>query len=88
MPIQVGVIEEKLNPLLLTFFCQHFKHILLVGSAIHYVIVRHLGIEHAKAIMMFAGNGDVFHSRRFGQGNPFGGIELGRIELGGQIFVL
>src|SRR5262245_48892557 len=81
VPVELGMIEEELETLLPALVSQHFEDVLLVWSAIHDVIVRHLGIEHRKAVMMLAGNSDVFHSGCLGQSNPFSRTELRWIEL-------
>src|SRR5262245_47928089 len=81
------MIEEEFDTLLPALVSQHCEDVLLVRSAVYDVIVRHLGIEHRKAVMMLASDGDVLHSGRFGQRDPFARAELRWIELRRDLLV-
>ena len=88
VPIELRIVEEQLDPLFMTFVCERFQDILLIGRSIHDVVVRDLGIEHREAVVMFTGDGDVFHARRFGERHPFDRIEHHRVELRGELLII
>ena len=75
MPVELRVVEEQLDPLLAALLGQLLEHVALVGRALDDVPIAHLRVEHGEAIVVLAGDGDVFHARGLGQRHPLGGVE-------------
>jgi hypothetical protein len=76
MPVELRVVEEELDPLLVALVGQHLEDVLLVGRAVHDVVVGDLGVEHREAVVVLAGDRDVLHARRLHEGHPLRGVEL------------
>jgi hypothetical protein len=88
MPVELRVVEEELDALPVALVGQHLEDVLLVGRAVHDVVVGDLGVEHREAVVMLAGDGDVLHARGLGHGHPFRGVELRGVEQAGQLLVI
>ncbi len=81
------MIEEQLNALCLALFGEHLQYIFFIGSTINDIIIRNFAVEHREAIVVFAGDGDVFHAGVLHHLHPFFSIELSRIEERWKFFV-
>ncbi len=66
---------------------QLFHRVPLEGGGVHDIVFAGFGMVHGKAVMMLAGDDDIFHPGVFSHFHPFFGVKLDRIELGGQLFV-
>ena len=88
MPIELRIIEEQLDALPVAFLGQRLQGIFAIRRSVHDVPLALFGAEHGEAVVVLAGDGDVFHPRALGQRHPGGGIELHRIELRRQLRIL
>ena len=87
VPVRDGIIETEFQAGLARCIGQFLHRIAMEGSRFDDVKVGEFGAVHAKAVMVFGGDDDVFHAGAFGDADPFAGIEVGGIELGGEFFV-
>ena len=66
---------------------QLLERVALERRGIHDVVLADLGAIHREAVVVLAGDDDVFHPGVLGQLHPFLGVELHRIELCGKLLV-
>ena len=82
----VGVVKAELDALRVTGGLELGDHVAFEGGGIDDVVVADLGVEQGEAVVVFAGDDDIFHAGVFGDLDPLGGAELGRVagfsELG------
>ena len=90
MPIRLGKIRSNHKILVAKGFKHLFGNVgfgIFAKRAIHHAIIGLFGVKHTEAIVVFGGEHQVFHTRRFGSSGPFVGIKIGRIKSGLQVFV-
>ena len=88
VPIQLGVVQEQLDALLVTFRCEHPDNVSAVRCPCHNVPVRQFRIEHRESVVMLRSDGDVLHTRGFCQRHPRRRLKLDRIEEPRQLCVI
>ena len=59
------MIKEKFDAFFLAFLSQHFQNIFSIGRTLYDVVVGNFAVPHGKTIVMFAGDGNVFHAGAF-----------------------
>ena len=80
MPIELRIVEVKLDALAVSFVGEHFERIFFVGRALDDVPVREFGVEHGEAVVVAGSDGDVLHAGGFGESDPGFGVEFFGIE--------
>ena len=83
----VGIVESQPDPLLLAGLGKFLHGVALGGGGLDHIEVVGLRVIHRKAVVVFAGEDDVFHAgilREFGDGL---GVELVGSEGGGEFLV-
>ena len=88
MPVHDGVVETQAQALAPAFGRQVLHRIVMPRRCLDDVVVGHLRIEHRKAVVVLAGDDDVFHPRVFRRLNPLARVELNGVELGGEFLVV
>ena len=83
----VGIVEAEPDALLLAGFGQFGHRIAFEGGRVDDVEGRQLRAEHREAVVMLGGDDDVLAAGLFGQLDPLVGVELRRVELGGELFI-
>ena len=88
VPIQLRVVEKEFDALFVALSSQLLHDIALKGRRLYDVVICEFAVEHTEAIVMLAGDGNVFDPRIFRHLNPRMGIKFCGIELRRQLFVL
>ena len=86
-PVQVGVIEVQLNPLLSAGLGEFSYHVPPERAAVHYIVCASLRLEHRKAVVMAAGDSEVLRSGSLDGLHPLAGVEFRRAEPVGQMCI-
>ena len=67
--------------------CYFLQNVTLERRGIDYVVIRGLGVEHRKAVVMARGDGYVLGARCLDLLNPLTGIEFRGVETSGEFAV-
>ncbi len=83
----VGVVEAELDARRVAGGLELGDHVAFERSGIHDVVIADRGIEEREAVVVLAGDDDIFHPRILGDLHPLGGAELGRVAGFGELGV-
>ena len=75
----VRVVEAELDALRVAGGLEFGDHVAFKRSGIYDIVIADRRIEEREAVVMLAGDDDIFHPRILGDLHPLGGAELGRV---------
>ena len=88
MPVEVGVVEEELDPVALAGLGQHLEYVPLIRRPLDNIVVAHLAVPHREPVMVLARDRDIAHAGGLGDPAPLIRVETYGIELRRQLFVV
>ena len=81
------IIDSKLEPDFVACFAQLLNDVTFEWRVIDDIVIADRRIEEREAVVMLAGDDDIFHPRILGDLHPLGGAELGWVAGFGQLGV-
>ena len=85
--LRLRIVKSQFHAVFLARLGQRLEQIFAVGRGFDDVPVAGLRIEQRKAVVVLAGDDDVFHAGFFGELHPLVGIVFDRIELLGVLAI-
>ena len=86
--LRLGVIEAELHVVSGAGRRQFLQRVAMERRPIDHVVLAHRRVVHGKAVVVLGRDDDVLYAGIFGELHPGLGIELDRIELGGEALVV